>query len=293
MAGSEAFKQSINLPFSPLWIAASIGAVVVTYILLLYLYRLLLHPLARYPGPKLAAISNWYEFYYEIILDGAFTKHLQQLHKCYGSFASSHCELSASPRSRRQANNHLGSIVRISPHELHIDDPEFYDTMYERSGRRDRYRYFSARFGFASDTFSTVEHEDHRMRRKALSPMFSAKRITEFQPVIRAKTDKLCEKLREYQQDGRVLPMGRAWMALTTDIITEYAFANSYNHLDSPNFKDTMHEALVAIYSTGQFALHFPIVFPILDMLPDWFVLRVQPVLQPVVGMRKVCDHLF
>jgi len=163
--------------------------------------------------------------------------------------------------------------------------------MYERSGRRDKYRYFSARFGFASDAFSTVEHEDHRMRRKALSPMFSAKRITEFQPVIRAKTDKLCEKLREYQQDGRVLPMGRAWMALTTDIITEYAFANSYNHLDSPNFKDTMHEALVAIYSTGQFALHFPIVFPILDMLPDWFVLRVQPVLQPVVGMRKVCDH--
>jgi len=88
MADSEAFKRSINLQFSPLRIAATIGAVVVTYIVLLYLYRLFLHPLARYPGPPLAAISNWYEFYYEIILDGAFTKHIQGLHKRYGSFAS-------------------------------------------------------------------------------------------------------------------------------------------------------------------------------------------------------------
>ena len=123
--------------------------------------------------------------------------------------------------------------------------------------------------------------------------MFSAKRITEFQSVIRDKVDKLCSKLAEYEHDGRVLPISRAWMALTTDIITEYAFAKSYDQLDSPNFQDTLHEALLAIYTTGQFALHFPIVFPILDMLPDWFVLRAQPVLQPVVGLRKVTQARF
>jgi hypothetical protein len=79
-------------------------------------------------------------------------------------------------------------------------------------------------------------------------------------------------------------------VALTTDIITDYAFARAYNHLDSPNFEDTLHDALTSIYVTGQFALHFPIVFPILDMLPDWFVIQAQPVLQPVVGLRKVCS---
>jgi hypothetical protein len=77
-------------------------------------------------------------------------------------------------------------------------------------------------------------------------------------------------------------------MALTTDIITEYAFAKSYDQLDSPDFQDTLHEALLTIYVTGHFALHFPIVFPILDMLPDWLVLKMQPVLLPVVGLRKV-----
>jgi cytochrome P450 len=126
------------------------------------------------------------------------------------------------------------------------------------------------------------------LRRKALGPFFSTKRIAEFQPVIREKVAKLCEKLQEYQQDEKVLLLNNAWMALTTDIITSYAFARSYDQLDSPNFEDTMHEALVAVYSTGQFALHFPVVFTILDALPDWFVLKVQPVLQPVVGIRKV-----
>lgn len=117
--------------------------------------------------------------------------------------------------------------------------------------------------------------------------MFSVKRISEFQPVIQEKVEKLCQKISQYQ-DGQILPLSRAWMALTTDIITEYAFAKSYDQLDSPDFQDTLHEALLAIYTTGHFALHFPLLFPILDSLPDWLVLRAQPALLPVVGLRKV-----
>jgi hypothetical protein len=122
--------------------------------------------------------------------------------------------------------------------------------------------------------------------------MFSVKRISEFQPVIREKVEKFCQKISEYQ-DGQVLPLSRAWMALTTDIITEYAFAKSYDQLDSPNFQDTLHEALVAIYTTGHFALHFPMLFPILDSLPDWLVLKAEPALLPVVGLRKVNPQYF
>ncbi|KAF2094144.1 putative benzoate 4-monooxygenase cytochrome P450 [Rhizodiscina lignyota] len=236
--------------------------VLIVYITCLYTYRLFFHPLAKFPGPKLAAISNWYEFYYDVIQQGDFTRHIQELHKKYGP------------------------IIRITPSELHIDDPNYYDTLYERAGRRDKYSYFSGRFGYASDSFSTIQHDLHRMRRKPISPMFSDKRISEFQSVIRAKVDTLCEKIGEYQKDGRILEFNSAWMALTTDIITEYAFARSYGQLEVPDFKDTLHEALIAIYTVGHFALHFPMVFPILDMLPDWFVLKVQPVLQPVVGLR-------
>ena len=61
-----------------------------TYVVLLYLYRLTLHPLAKFPGPKLAAISNWYEFYYDVMLHGKFTEHIQKLHKQYGEPSSSY-----------------------------------------------------------------------------------------------------------------------------------------------------------------------------------------------------------
>ncbi|KUL84200.1 hypothetical protein ZTR_06934 [Talaromyces verruculosus] len=220
--------------------------IIAGYMIYLVVARLLLSPLARFPGPKLAALSNWYEFYYDVLQQGQFTAHIQKLHHEYGP------------------------IIRVTPTELHINDPEFFDILYARDGRRHKYDYFSGRFGYARDTFSTWQHELHHQRRKALSPYFSDKSIREFQPAIRAKVDKLRTKLSTYVDDGRVLHLNRAWMALTTDIITEYAFARSYDQLDSPDFQETLHDALVAIYTTGQFALHFFMVFPILDALPNW-----------------------
>ncbi|SPO05572.1 related to cytochrome P450 CYP3/CYP5/CYP6/CYP9 subfamilies [Cephalotrichum gorgonifer] len=236
-----------------------------TYLGSLAVYRLYFSPLAKFPGPKLAALSNWYEFYYDVIREGDFTWQIKKLHEKYGP------------------------IVRITPTELHIDDPEYYHELYARgSGRRDKYHYFSGRFGYASDTFSTVGHDLHRNRRKAISPFFSIAKIADFQPVIRAKVDKLCDKLDGYaSNEGSVVPLSSAWMALTTDIISEYSFAKSYDQLSSPDFEETLHEALVAIYVTGHFALHFSVVFPILDILPEWLVKRAKPEIMPVAGLRK------
>jgi hypothetical protein len=62
---------------------------VVTVLWLVYLaglafYRLYLSPIAKFPGPKLAALSRWYEFYYEVVLKGQFSNHITELHKIYG-----------------------------------------------------------------------------------------------------------------------------------------------------------------------------------------------------------------
>lgn len=63
---------------------ALVGAATGLYVAYLVVSRLILSPLAKFPGPKLAALSNWYEFYYDVILQGRFTAHLQRLHKRYG-----------------------------------------------------------------------------------------------------------------------------------------------------------------------------------------------------------------
>jgi len=49
------------------------------------LYRLYFHPLAKFPGPRLAATTGWYEFYHDIIHRGYFIWHIQKLHDQYGA----------------------------------------------------------------------------------------------------------------------------------------------------------------------------------------------------------------
>ena len=47
-------------------------------------YRLYLHPLSHFPGPKLAIATYWYEFYYDVIKGGRYTWKLKELHAQYG-----------------------------------------------------------------------------------------------------------------------------------------------------------------------------------------------------------------
>lgn len=49
------------------------------------LRRLFYHPLSHIPGPKLAALTWWYEFYYDVIQPGRYIFKIQELHQEYGS----------------------------------------------------------------------------------------------------------------------------------------------------------------------------------------------------------------
>ncbi len=46
--------------------------------------RLFLSPLAHIPGPKLAALTSWYEFYYDVVKPGRFVWKIKDLHAEYG-----------------------------------------------------------------------------------------------------------------------------------------------------------------------------------------------------------------
>lgn len=61
-------------------------AVVVAYFIAQYTYRLFFHPLAKFPGPKLAAISYLPEFYYDLIKKGMYMWEIERMHEKYGTF---------------------------------------------------------------------------------------------------------------------------------------------------------------------------------------------------------------
>lgn len=66
------------------------------YGLELTIYRLRLSPITKFPGPKLAALTKWYEFCYEVVRSGQFIFHIQDLHRKYGM-------ISRSPEDARDA----------------------------------------------------------------------------------------------------------------------------------------------------------------------------------------------
>ena len=56
----------------------------VLYVIGLYVYRLYFDPLAKIPGPKIAAVSLWYEFYYDVVKRGRYTWKIKEMHEKYG-----------------------------------------------------------------------------------------------------------------------------------------------------------------------------------------------------------------
>jgi hypothetical protein len=46
--------------------------------------RLYFHPLSHIPGPTLAALTWWYEIYFDFVKQGQFVFKIKELHKKYG-----------------------------------------------------------------------------------------------------------------------------------------------------------------------------------------------------------------
>lgn len=57
---------------------------VVAYALVTIIYRLYIHPLSRFPGPRLAAVTGLYEMYYAAWGTASFDDEIDKMHQQYG-----------------------------------------------------------------------------------------------------------------------------------------------------------------------------------------------------------------
>ena len=63
----------------------SLFVVSVLYLCYVTVYRLFLSPISDFPGPKLAAWTYWYEFWYDVVAEPEYTFKIGRLHKKYGT----------------------------------------------------------------------------------------------------------------------------------------------------------------------------------------------------------------
>lgn len=143
-------------------------------------------------GKDIHADTQRYEFYYDIICGGKFPFKLRELHAKYGP------------------------VVRITPDELSVSDPDFYAVLYTGpTRRRDKWKPVPGQKWVKESVAGSMSHEAHRMRRGALNPAFSTQRILSQHEMIDAKVDRFLERLDGFADSGETVLAWKVLGALT------------------------------------------------------------------------------
>jgi hypothetical protein len=243
----------------------ALGLCTVVYISAVIFYRLILSPLAGFPGPRLAAATRLYETYFQIIKGGTFTWHINDLHDQYGP------------------------IVRITPWEIHIKDPDYYNTVYTGPGRhRNKDPLFSC-IGYPQSIFSINSHESHRPWRKLLTHFLKKGAILELEPTIQQNTQLLCKHFSAAVKTNQSLELHTAFHCYSSDTLSQHAFGHAlgFHYLDDTNLAITWKTRINSMFEFCRLIRHFNFVGRIANAIPRVVSLAV-PQYAHVHSMEKV-----
>ncbi|KAJ5107325.1 Benzoate 4-monooxygenase cytochrome P450 [Penicillium angulare] len=220
------------------------------------IYRLYAHPLSGFPGPRLAAATFFYEFYYDVIKKGMYIWEIERMHEQYGP------------------------IVRINPRELHIKDPYYYDDIHAGSSRkRNRDPKYAVAFGAPYSLVGTINHDHHRLRRSFIQNYFSKRSVTSLTPYIFEKIDQLLRRFEYAHENSAVLHLQLDFASLTADVITQYCYGWSYGYLDDPKnaTRNDLVDAVNGLMTGFHINRFFPFLITIFRTAPPGVVRFLQP----------------
>ena len=135
--------------------------------------RLLFDPLRKFPGPRLAALTRWYEFCYDVIKDGIFAKQFPRQHQKYGA------------------------ILRIGPNHLHVNDPDFYKEVFRNQTSYHKSHYFYRSLRIGDSIISMTDSHQHKAYRTIINPLFSKASLDPFQATVNEIVERAANILRK------------------------------------------------------------------------------------------------
>ncbi|TAQ83096.1 hypothetical protein B7494_g8578 [Chlorociboria aeruginascens] len=256
---------SFGIGGSPLGAIVFLVSSSVVITLSLAIYRIFYHPLSRFPGPKLAAASRWYEAYYDLCygMGGQYTAEIRRMHEKYGP------------------------IVRIGPNEVSVSDPDFHEVVYAPAPAvRNKIPMIANILGTTAGTFGSMDHYVHRKRRAATSRFFSVDNIAKAEPIIREHVERFCTRLQQGQAAATVWEVRVQFMALKLDIFYDFAFADSLKLQQNPEDALAWDGTMEAIAICAPWVKMFPWILPIAVKLNPTMVHAVWPAVARVLKLN-------
>ncbi|MCJ1422744.1 hypothetical protein MMC29_000624 [Sticta canariensis] len=253
--------------YLPTWLGLSLTAVV--YGIVKVVYRLYFGPLAGFPGPKLAAATDLYNAYYDLILHGSFIKQLPALHRKYGS------------------------VVRISPNELHVKDLECYQKIFKVGTPFDKRWEFYSSPPFQGSLLVIPGTTAAGKRREAYNHHFSKSAIRRAEDLMQGKVSRFIDILRSMAKGNRQVDLSRGYRCLTADTITEYVYQEDLGGLGSKEFNHPVPQAVEGLLECSKWASHFSgtvaVIAKIANHVPDKALAFLVPQLSAVRSFEASC----
>ncbi|KAI4659907.1 uncharacterized protein J4E79_005709 [Alternaria viburni] len=227
-------------------------AIALTYWSSKTVYNVFFHPLAHFPGPWWATASYLAEFYYDVLQGGQYLKKVIQMHEKYGP------------------------LVRVNPDHLSLNDPFFYTEIYSGAGRKMN-KHPELSQTVATSVVSTKDHDLHRQRRGYIANMFSKKSISDLENVVQSKVDKLVMLMKQAYRTEETLIGHLMFGSLAVDIISHYAYGESFGDLDKPGLPCELQRDVKGVALTLNLRKFFPAMDAVLMRIPAWLIVRINP----------------
>ena len=103
-----------------------------------------------------------------------------------------------------------------------------------------------------------------------LNRYFSKASVIKLEPRISSYASKLCSNIKTHAGSGKPIDLAAAISCYATDVVTEYAFAQSFGCLEDPSFTYSFHGAISEMGNCFNWIKHFPVLLKVLLSLPEY-----------------------
>lgn len=245
------------------------------------IYRIAFHPLAKIPGPKLAAITQLYQTYFSYHKnESRYYEKVEQLHKKYGKnleiLSRQDILLHHLSATCPETDSYTGPVVRITPDEVSLSDPENYNKIYHMGSKYCKSPNYYRVFGAPAAFFTTVENKLHAARRAELNPFFSRRAVLAVEPVVQEKARILLARLKDDLDAKGVVELHDLFAALSVDVASDYSFHDSYDLLNIETYGRDFANMIRGVLKMFWFFMQSATIHTIAISLPTW-VSDVEP----------------